>query len=233
MDVRVEKVKQPNNQLFYSPSCYCSKRLHQQSIRNGSKYQIWCMLVQEGVVKVTLSIPSITREPWLGPETKHGEIALDLFGGPVLRQRRDKETIREDKRTGRQTGGGEGWGKRELRGGDVSSRRFHPFTLLSYKGDTIRVGPKERGPCFFFPPFSFIPLWADVLSPRPKWAARGEVWRMGGWQVGKDISGRRPSFKVSLRSECVHEDHLRRQRQICFDLGNLEVRVRTWTLRLP
>ena len=52
---------------------------------------------------------------------------------------------KEDKRTGRQTGRGGGWGKGELRGGDVPSRRVSPCTLLSYEGGSIRVGLKDGG----------------------------------------------------------------------------------------
>ena len=44
-----------------------------------------------------------------------------------------KEETKEDKRTGRQTGRGGGWGKEELRGRDVPSRRVSPWTLLSYE----------------------------------------------------------------------------------------------------
>ena len=52
---------------------------------------------------------------------------------------------KEDKRTGRQTGRGGGWGKGKLRGGDVPSRRVSPCTLLSYEGGSIRVGLKDGG----------------------------------------------------------------------------------------
>ena len=52
---------------------------------------------------------------------------------------------KEDKRTGRQTGRGGGWGKGELRGGDVRRRRVSPCTLLSYEGGSIRVGLKDGG----------------------------------------------------------------------------------------
>ena len=52
---------------------------------------------------------------------------------------------KKDKRTGRQTGRGGGWGKGELRGGDVPSRRVSPCTLLSYEGGSIRVGLKDGG----------------------------------------------------------------------------------------
>ena len=62
---------------------------------------------------------------------------------------------KKDKRTGRQTGRGGGWGKGELRGGDVPSRRVSPCTLLSYEGGSIRVGLKDGGEegevYFFFP----------------------------------------------------------------------------------
>ena len=63
---------------------------------------------------------------------------------------------KKDKRTGRQTGRGGGWGKGELRGGDVPSRRVSPCTLLSYEGGSIRVGLKDGGKrerYFFFPSF--------------------------------------------------------------------------------
>ena len=46
--------------------------------------------------------PTIEDEAW---RDRFGSVR----GGPVLRQRRDKETTKEDKWTGRQTG----WGKRE------------------------------------------------------------------------------------------------------------------------
>ena len=52
---------------------------------------------------------------------------------------------KKDKRTKRQTGRGGGWGKGELRGGDVPSRRVSPCTLLSYEGGSIRVGLKDGG----------------------------------------------------------------------------------------
>ena len=52
---------------------------------------------------------------------------------------------KKDKRIGRRTGRGGGWGKGELRGGDVPSRRVSPCILLSYEGSSIRVGLKDRG----------------------------------------------------------------------------------------
>ena len=65
---------------------------------------------------------------------------------------------KKDKRTGRQTGRGGGWGKGELRGGDVPSRRVSPCTLLSYEGGSIRVGLKDGGKRerFFFFFLSFL-----------------------------------------------------------------------------
>ena len=77
---------------------------------------------------------------------------------------------KKDKRTGRQTGRGGGWGKGELRGGDVPSRRVSPCTLLLYEGGSIRVGLKDGGErenaplSFFF--FFFLP-------PSPVRTARG------------------------------------------------------------
>ena len=48
----------------------------------------------------------------------------------------------KDRKTDRKGGG---WGKGELRGGDVPSRRVSPCTLLSYEGGSIRVGLKDGG----------------------------------------------------------------------------------------
>ena len=52
---------------------------------------------------------------------------------------------KEDKLTGRQTGGGAGGGRGELRGGDVPSRRVSPCTLLSYEGGFHSRWPQRRG----------------------------------------------------------------------------------------
>ena len=46
-------------------------------------------------------------------------------GGPVLRQRRDKETTKEDKRTGDRQGAGAGGGRGNYGGGERPSRRTH------------------------------------------------------------------------------------------------------------
>ena len=94
------------------------------------------------------------------PPTMENEAWRDHFGsvhgGPVLRQRKDKKMTKEDKRTGRQTGRGGGWGKEELRGGDVQSRRVSP-PCCHTKGGSIRIGLKDGGKrekylFFFFPP---------------------------------------------------------------------------------
>ena len=62
-------------------------------------------------------------------------------GWRFRRQSRDKEMTKKDKRTGRQTGRGGGWGKGELRGGDVPCchTKGVPFALAS------RTGGKRPG----------------------------------------------------------------------------------------
>ena len=52
---------------------------------------------------------------------------------------------KEDKRPGRQTGRGGGWGKAELPGGDVPSTRVSPCTLLSHEGGFHSRWPQRRG----------------------------------------------------------------------------------------
>ena len=78
---------------------------------------------------------------------------------------------KEDKRTGRQTGRGGGWGKGELRGGDVPSRRVSPCTLLSYEGGFHSRWPQRRGEegevyiyiYIFSPsPFEQVPLYGEA-----------------------------------------------------------------------
>ena len=97
---------------------------------------------------------------------------------PVLRQRRKKETTKEDNRTGRQTGGGEGWG----RGGSCGVRTS-PAGALAHlpcchtKGDTIRVGLKDGGErgedhVFFFPP-----CLVGVMCCRPRRPSMGSPGR--------------------------------------------------------
>ena len=63
----------------------------------------------------------------------------------------------------REREGGKGGGsERELRGGDIPSRRVSPFTLLSYKGGYHSRSPQGRrgggiGPwVFFFPLLSLL-----------------------------------------------------------------------------
>ena len=69
---------------------------------------------------------------------------------------------KEDKRTGRQTGRGGGWGKGELRGGDVPSRRVSPCTLLLYEGGSIRGGLKEVFFFFLHSPLEQVPLYGEA-----------------------------------------------------------------------
>ena len=76
--------------------------------------------------------------------------------------------------------GGEG------RGGDVPSRRFSPFTLLSYKWGYYSRWPQgRRGEVFFF----FSP--AFLLT---SWEARGEGW----WKIGTTGKGKAEGGRVAL-----------------------------------
>ena len=70
------------------------QRLHSRTKPRGQD--------EKGAVAGTAA-PTIGKEAW---RDRFGSVR----GGPVLWQRRDKEMTKEDKRTGRQTGGGEGWG---------------------------------------------------------------------------------------------------------------------------
>ena len=142
------------------------------------------------------------------PPTMENEAWRDHFGsvhgGPVLRQRKNKKMTKEDKLTGRQTGRGGGWGKGELRGGDVPSRRVSPCTLLSYEGGFHSRWPQRRGEegevLFFFfsphPPFEQVPLYGEATLK--SWGAvllyalvcgmtnqpiKKRVVGRGGWQV--------------------------------------------------
>ena len=136
------------------------------------------------------------------PPTMENEAWRDHFGsvhgGPVLRQRKNKKMTKEDKRTGRQTGRGGGWGKGELRGGDVPSRRVSPCTLLSYEGGFHSRWPQRRGEegevYFFFPtlrwsrcPYMGKPLssWGAVLLYALVCGMTNQpIKKMGGWQGG-------------------------------------------------
>ena len=107
------------------------------------------------------------RKPGLGPlhQPWENEAWRDHFGsvhgGPALRQRKNKKMTKEDKLTGRQTGGG------ELRGGNVPSRRVSPWTLLSYEGGFHSRWPQRRGEegeVFFFSSLSVgagAPIWGS------------------------------------------------------------------------
>ena len=105
-------------------------------------------------------------------KTNHGEITLDLSAAaaPAPVERPGGHW------TGRRTEGRKGG--REGEGGDsgMVTSPADAFVHLPYchtKGDTIRVGLKdggERGGVIFF-------------FPTP-WAARGEVWQMGGRKGG-------------------------------------------------
>ena len=80
-------------------------------------------------------------------KANHGEINFgSVRGGPVRRQRKDREMTKEDRRTGRQTGKKRwgGWGKRKLGAGDVPSRRISPCTLLLYEGSFPSRWPQRR-----------------------------------------------------------------------------------------
>ena len=77
-------------------------------------------------------------------KTNHGEITLDLSAAGRSGGSRDKEMTKKDKRTGRQTGRGGGWGKRELGRGRPWQARS-PCTLLSYEGGSIRVAQGRLG----------------------------------------------------------------------------------------
>ena len=74
-------------------------------------------------------------------------------------------TTKEDKRTGRQTGGGDGWGGwRNCGAGTSPAGALAHLPCCHTKGDTIRVGLKdggEEGEGHGF--FSFTPLWGGVL----------------------------------------------------------------------
>ena len=92
-------------------------------------------------------------------------------GGPVRRQRRDKEETRktrgqEDRRKGKK-GGGRG----ELRGGGASpAGALAHLPCYHTKGDTIRVGLKDGGKRENAPPSLFFFFF---LPPSPVRTARG------------------------------------------------------------
>ena len=119
---------------------------------------------------------------------------------------------KEDKRTGRQTGRGGGWGKGELRGGDVPSRRVSPCTLLSYEGGFHSRWPQRRGEegeVFFFPhsPLEQVPLyeeatlksWGAVLLYALVCGMTNQPIKKGGWQSVR--VGRRLSVSRELKSK--------------------------------
>ena len=126
-----------------------------------------------------------TVAPTIGDEAWRDRFESVRRAGPAAEERQGrprKTSGQEDRREGGKGGGSE----RELKGGDVPSRRVSPFTLLSYKGGYHSRWPQGRreGHVFFlFPPFSFpfTPLWGDVLSPHTARNGRsGE--RCGGWE---------------------------------------------------
>ena len=110
-----------------------------------------------------------------------------VHGGPVLRQRKDKKTTKEDKRTGRQTGGGDGWGKHYGAGTSPAGALAH-LPCCHTKGDTIRVGLKDgggkgEGHVFFF---GFCFFFLGVVCCRPPWPDMGDPM-CGGWENGRSI----------------------------------------------
>ena len=77
---------------------------------------------------------------------------------PVLRQRREKETGgQQDRKT---DGRREGWGRGELRDGEVPRRRISPFTLLSYQGIPFALAARTEGRG------GGSQLWKSVTNPK-------------------------------------------------------------------
>ena len=86
----------------------------------------------------------------LGPLLSHPRqtMARSLWicprrAGPAAEERQGDDQGRQaDRKTDRKGGR---WGKGELRGGDVPSRRVSPCTLLSYEGGFHSRWPQRRG----------------------------------------------------------------------------------------
>ena len=107
-------------------------------------------------------------------KTNHGEITLDLSGvaGPAAEERQGDN--QEDRRTGRRTEEGEGWGRGRFGMGTSPAGALAHSLCCHTKGGYHSRWPQRRR--FFF--FCFSPL-------SRQWAARGKVCRMGGQEGGE------------------------------------------------
>ena len=101
----------------------------------------------------------------------------DLFGsdcgGTVLRQRRDKETTKKDKRTGRQTEKG-GWRERNCGAGTSPAGALARVSCCHTKGVPFALASKDGGigTGFFFE-LQNKQLWlADCAGDGPTWTAQ-------------------------------------------------------------
>ena len=93
-----------------------------------------------------------------------------VYGGPVRWQRIDKEATKDDRRTGRQTGGG-GETRGDYGAGTSPAGALAHVPCCHTKGDTIRVGLKDGGgrrENFFFP------LTCGVACSRSRWPDMGD-----------------------------------------------------------
>ena len=90
-------------------------QVHQQGLHSRTRPQGR----DEKEARAGTTSPTMENEAW---RDHFGSV----HGGPALRQRKNNKMTKEDKLTGRQTGGGAGGGRGELRGGNVPSRRVSP-----------------------------------------------------------------------------------------------------------
>ena len=170
--------------LLWSGRQWCSNAPGQPAKASFSRGQD-----EKGAVAGTVA-PTIGDEAW-----------RDRFGsvrraGPAAEERQGDDQGRQADRKTDGRGGRVGEARGSYGAGTSPAGALVHLPCCHTKGDTIRVGPKdgERAMFFFsslFFPFHPIVGWCAVAPDGPKWAARGEVWRMGGWEVGKGEGGMR------------------------------------------